>query len=498
MRTATQLVIPLLIVGFSCPALAQAPSAVNADKANPETPPKAVEGTTAASAEPDKAFPHFGDEASIWGKIYLAYRLRPELRTNRDFNSHARDKRFLIGQRARVGLGLNYKQLVSTFIQFQDTRAWGLENTSVSNPSTDGNTDLHQAWARIRLGTDVLALKVGRQQLVYGDQRLIGHLEWLDQGRVFDAAVLQIEYCLGQLDLFEALFTPDNAGNLARGSTSFFGAYNAMKLIENKVLFDLYILGLVDTKAARKPGMTYAGDPAPPAPGATAEEQAAYEAALAAREIHRQEITVGTRLRLDLDIVKTGLEVAAQFGQANAETDLKRLAFAVHADVKAVIPVATQPFIGVEFNYATGDDDPVDDKAKRFNNLFPTNHLHYGFMDLASWSNALNVAVRTGFKPTRYLAVALDYWLLAKATTDDGWYNASGVGTAGVTTADERVLGHEIDLSLAVPIAEPLKVLIGASIFIPAAELTTNPTNPEAAFDGDPQFWSYAMLVLAF
>ncbi|MBW2277153.1 MAG: alginate export family protein, partial [Deltaproteobacteria bacterium] len=462
-----------------------------------ETSSEPVAESTAAAvveeeaAQPVKTFPHFGDEESVWGKLSLAYRLRPELRTNRDFNTDVEDKSFLIGQRARIGLGLHYQQLVSAFVQFQDTRAWGFENTSVSNPSTDGNTDLHQAWARLRLGTDSLALKVGRQQLVYGDQRLIGHLEWLDQGRVFDAAVLQIDYGIGRLDFFEAVFTPDNTGNLASGMTSFFGAYNAMAFLEGKIVFDLYVLGLFDVDAARKPGMTYEGDPESLAEGATAEEQAEYVEALAAREIHRQEITVGTRLRLELDVVKSGLEVAGQFGKADADAGLKRLAFAAHADVKAVIPVETKPFIGVEVNYATGDDDPGDDEANRFSNLFPTNHAHYGFMDLASWSNALNFAVRAGLKPSEHFALALDYWLLAKATTNDGWYNASGVGTAGATTEDERILGHEVDLTLKFPIAAPLKVLIGASVFFPTAELTTDPANPDAAFDGDPQFWAY-------
>ena len=37
------------------------------------------------------------------------------------------------------------------------------------------------------------SLKMGRQELVYDDQRLIGNLDWLQQGRRFDAAVLKYE-----------------------------------------------------------------------------------------------------------------------------------------------------------------------------------------------------------------------------------------------------------------------------------------------------------------
>jgi hypothetical protein len=57
---------------------------------------------------------------------------------------------------------------------------------------------LYEAWAEILL-TDTslrnkaLSIKIGRQELVYDDQRLIGNLDWLQQGRRFDAAVLKYQ-----------------------------------------------------------------------------------------------------------------------------------------------------------------------------------------------------------------------------------------------------------------------------------------------------------------
>jgi hypothetical protein len=57
---------------------------------------------------------------------------------------------------------------------------------------------LHEAWAEIGL-TDTtnkkarLAIKIGRQELVYDDQRLLGNLDWLQQARRHDAAVLKLD-----------------------------------------------------------------------------------------------------------------------------------------------------------------------------------------------------------------------------------------------------------------------------------------------------------------
>ncbi len=436
----------------------------------------------------DKDPLEFGDRSSVWGKLYLQYRLRPEFRANKDFDTDSKDSFYKMGQRARIGGGFNYQDWLKAFVQFQDTRALGTENNSISNPSLDGNTDLHQAWAEIGMVDNRLALKLGRQQLVYGDQRLIGHLEWLDQGRVFDAALLKYKYSLGQLDLFESVFTPANDGNLLSGSTHFFGAYSAMHFLEKAILFDLYVLGLMDTDAARKPGNTYPGalvaDP-------TRAEQTAYDRDVAADEanlVSRKEVTIGTRLRYNHKIIKTGLEFAGQFGKANDDADIGKSAVAAHVDVKAVIPVWSKPFVGIEGNFATGDLDSDDDQNNQFNNLFPTNHIYYGSMDLASWSNALNMAVRTGFKPSKHFILNLDYWVLAKATTKDNWYNVTGAKTVSDVPGGDRLLGHELDLTLKFPIVKPLKVVAGASIFIPEY----------SGVGSDVQTWVFAMMVVNY
>jgi len=53
----------------------------------------------------------------------------------------------------------------------------------------DGPIDLHQAYVLIGNHKEFpLSLKIGRQELVYGDQRLLGHLRWNNNARTFDAA----------------------------------------------------------------------------------------------------------------------------------------------------------------------------------------------------------------------------------------------------------------------------------------------------------------------
>lgn len=113
-------------------------------------------------------------------------------------------------QRAR--LTFNYKWDRVTFqTAVQDVRVWGQDAATIDN--IDGNKLMvHEAWADITLANSTdstinfkaiqnLSLKIGRQELVYDDVRLLGNLDWLQQGRRFDAALLKAQHKGWALDI---------------------------------------------------------------------------------------------------------------------------------------------------------------------------------------------------------------------------------------------------------------------------------------------------------
>jgi hypothetical protein len=60
------------------------------------------------------------------------------------------------------------------------------------NLESDGPIDLHQAYLTLGNHKEFpLSLKIGRQELIYGDERLVGAFGWNNIGRVFDAAKLR-------------------------------------------------------------------------------------------------------------------------------------------------------------------------------------------------------------------------------------------------------------------------------------------------------------------
>ncbi|MDB5242494.1 MAG: hypothetical protein JWP57_3119 [Spirosoma sp.] len=113
-------------------------------------------------------------------------------------------------QRTRLTFGYKWERITFN-VAVQDIRVWGQDASTINN--ADGNKlFLHEAWADISLINSAdstltfkpiqnLSLKIGRQELVYDDVRLLGNLDWLQQGRRFDAALLKAQHNGWALDL---------------------------------------------------------------------------------------------------------------------------------------------------------------------------------------------------------------------------------------------------------------------------------------------------------
>ena len=106
----------------------------------------------------------------------------------------------LITQRSRIVFNYKWNKLIF-HTAIQDVRVWGQDASTISN--ADGNKlGVHEAWAEILLANksdsmfqksflDYLSLKIGRQELIYDDSRLLGNLDWVQQARRHDALVLK-------------------------------------------------------------------------------------------------------------------------------------------------------------------------------------------------------------------------------------------------------------------------------------------------------------------
>ncbi|GET21401.1 alginate export family protein [Prolixibacter denitrificans] len=92
-----------------------------------------------------------------------------------------------ISQRTRLNLFYG-SQKFKFGIALQNVRVWG--DVPQLNSSDVYGTALHQAWGEV-IFSKKLAFKIGRQEISYDDQRIFGGVNWTQQARSHDAAILK-------------------------------------------------------------------------------------------------------------------------------------------------------------------------------------------------------------------------------------------------------------------------------------------------------------------
>jgi hypothetical protein len=107
---------------------------------------------------------------------------------------------FFTSQRTRINFGY-VSHRFKLYASVQDVRVWGQDASTINRITTDpyDGIMLHEAWGEISLvdtGRVIknFSLKIGRQELVYDDVRLLGNLDWLQQARRHDAALVKFDH----------------------------------------------------------------------------------------------------------------------------------------------------------------------------------------------------------------------------------------------------------------------------------------------------------------
>jgi len=115
-----------------------------------------------------------------------------------------------VSQRTRLIFDYHSSKLIF-HTSIQDVRLWGQDASTTS--ITDGNRlEVHEAWAELILSNkkdtafkkspfDYFGIRLGRQELVYDDERLLGNLDWTQQARRHDAIVFKAVQSGWQFDL---------------------------------------------------------------------------------------------------------------------------------------------------------------------------------------------------------------------------------------------------------------------------------------------------------
>ncbi len=299
-----------------------------------------------------------------------------------------------------------------------------------ASPSTgEDSFDLHQAYLTLGNTKEFpVTAKVGRQELLYGDQRLVGPSDWGNTGRVFDAAKLRYEDKNLWVDAFvsHVVLSVDGEFNDADSDDWFSGVYASSKTLIPIQESQLYFL----SRNVRPGSRT------------------------SVRDIY----SVGARVKSLPGKLKGwdyAAEVVKQFGNivqtGGVRRDQDAWAASVIGGFTFEKTLAT-PRLGLEYNFSTGDSDAADDTSETLDNLFPTNHGKYGLMDFVGWRNIHDLCTSLSAKPHKKLTATLEYHLFWLADTHDSFYPQSGSGRSGLgygkNPTYDNFVGSELNLDV--------------------------------------------------
>ncbi len=450
-----------------------------------------------APPPPARPFPGFLNERLRAENVYLSawdiaanYRLRYEDKkgggatdagSNWDFSRRSiddTDNSYLL---SRIMPRVGYTGKRSAFLlEGRGSSSIGDERYNATAPGNgltenDAGMDVHQAFVFIGNHKEFpVSLKIGRQEFAYGDQRLVGHFRWNNNARTFDALKVRWQTPLFGVDVFTGGLVYNDSHNLNRSNSQdhFSGAYfNFPTLLKNEITEAYFYARNVERGIATD---DWRGVPAPfRFPGA----QDLY--------------TTGVRIKSKpnaYDPIDYGVELMYQFGNRTAVFPATTPAAALaaprldHRALAAVLQAGYtwtqntyQPRFAFIYSYGSGDKTATDAKSGTFQNLFPTNHLFYGYMDFSSLQNLHDFRLAYTLKPTPNSTIALEGHSHFLSRTSDFWYNVAGVprnfagaapGSGGgyrVNPSYSRHVGNELDLVAAWTFRPYAQIEVGAS-----------------------------------
>ncbi len=430
---------------------------------------------------------------------------RYEVRSNASFSNPNgsgvdQNNSSYLGQRLRLNLGYTPTTDVKFFVQFQDSRLFGAEAGTLGNSQ---NTDVHQGYMQIQdLFVDGLQLRLGRQEIYFGDHRVLGNVGWTNVGRSFDGARATYERDVADLDVIwvrtkendvtdvafsDVVNFPGSPAAVRKGANDqdLYIAYGTIKAVPNVSIEPYWIL-LVDNGVG---GSVLA-------PAATNQ--------------HRH--TLG--LRIDGTALSRALDYTAEFdyqtgsiasgtgGSTARDLDITAGALALDAGY-TFQEKPWRPRLGVGYDWASGDgDNNTGDNQGDFNtfeNLYPTNHGHYGIMDLVGWRNIQDIRFSMKARPTPTTGISLDYHIFRLADTGDNWYRFNGATMLTAMPGNQAAsLGQELDITAFTTIKDIVKLGIGYGHFFAGEFIEKNNLGAGGnSFAGD-QDWMYLMATLPF
>ena len=275
--------------------------------------------------------------------------------------------------------------------------------------------DVNQVFAdyKTALGRSTLTVRGGRQEINYGDGRLLSPRESPNVRQSFDGALLSVQSSLSSVQgglrvdgfAFRAVTIGSNAfDNPTNAGQDVWGVYAALPAKDRRPGADVYILGYNRRNAGFSRG--------------TAGEQ---------------RLTLGTRLAGTNGGLDYDWEAAYQSGRFGSQKVGAYLAATQTGYTFRTLPLT--PRFGLRADVASGDRDPSAHRLGTFNPLYGRGD-YYGEVNLFGAANLRDVRPSLDFYLGRKVDITVDSFFLWRDSVRDGLYTPDL--TPAVPASDSR------------------------------------------------------------
>lgn len=424
-------------------------------------------------------------------KITISGQLRERLHWYANQIGDEDGRRILGSYRARIQIKAQLSDGVTAVFTPQAVGYWGEnlqgvllgEQESTNTPVSVGGTRpvtgttndvmMHEAYMLLSnpFGIENVIVKLGRQEVNLGNQRLVGSVGWSQAGRSIDGIL--VGYVAGDYGL---------AGFFYGKLNDAVDRFDAWAFPDEDTTAP--IVGDVDLYVA-----TWQGNFKPFGIGGTYEVTDIYVNLASDANINTLYGRVTPVFDTDMAKIKLNLEAATQSGDDGGNNDYNGYFFSVGAGA-TFTDVAWAPSVFLGYDYYSGDDDTTDSDIDAFWSVLPTAHKWLGHADLV-WANnfySFNTALpgqgspgitdlylKLGVKPMAKVSAHLDFHYFQSAEDV-----TVGVDNNGNLITDDNV-GWETDLAVSYKYSKNLCLTVGWDHFDPddAYVGAGNPDDPE-------------------
>lgn len=302
------------------------------------------------------------------------------------------------------------------------TQLQGSTAVSRIDPGTiDKNPlDLHQAFAEWQnsVGKANLLVRLGRQELLYGSQRLVSVRDGPNSRQSFDGIKGQVNIGSHTTDIFYSRFVISKRGtfdDVSGENIQFWGSYHAISKPMLRYRIEYYYLGVKRRHAVFNDG--------------------------AGKEVRH---SIGMRIAGARANWHYDMESVYQIGRFAG----KRIAaWTVSLNVSHKFSSwKLRPELGIKSELISGDKQKGDDRLQSFNPLYPRG-AYFGLAALIGPVNLVDLHPSISITVCKYLSLDIDYDIFWRHRSRDGIYAVHTAPVYGDGNTSEKHIGRQLATS---------------------------------------------------